>query len=109
MLNAIGYSFAGLRAAAKHEHAFRVELILVALLAPVALWLGESGGERALLIGCLLLVLIVELLNSAVEATLDRISFENHRLAKRAKDLGSAAVMLSLVNAGLIWLLISLA
>jgi diacylglycerol kinase (ATP) len=108
VLNAIGYSFSGLRAAAKHEHAFRVELILVALLAPVALWLGDSGVERALLIGCLLLVLIVELLNSAVEATLDRISFENHRLAKRAKDIGSAAVMLSLVNAGLIWLLISL-
>ena len=108
MLNAIGYSFAGLGAAAKHEHAFRVELILVALLAPVALWLGESGVERALLIGCLLLVLIVELLNSAIEATLDRISFESHRLAKRAKDIGSAAVMLSLVNAAVIWLLISL-
>ena len=108
MLNAIGYSLAGLGAAAKHEHAFRVELILVALLAPVAMWLGESGVERALLIGCLLLVLIVELLNSAIEATLDRISFENHRLAKRAKDIGSAAVMLSLVNAALIWLLLSL-
>jgi diacylglycerol kinase (ATP) len=108
VLNAIGYSFAGLAAAAKHEAAFRIELVVVALLAPVALWLGESGVERALLIGCLLLVLIVELLNSAIEATLDRISFESHRLAKRAKDIGSAAVMLSLVNAGLIWLLISL-
>ena len=85
-----------------------MELILVAVLSPVALWLGETGVERALLIGCLLLVLIVELLNSAIEATVDRISFENHRLAKRAKDIGSAAVMLSLVNAGLIWLLISL-
>lgn len=76
------------------------------LLAPVALWLGNSGVERALLIGSLVLVLIVELLNSAVEATVDRISFENHRLAKRAKDLGSAAVMLSLANAGLVWLLV---
>jgi diacylglycerol kinase (ATP) len=85
-----------------------MELILVAVLAPVALWLGESAVERALLIGCLVLVLIVELLNSAIEATVDRISFENHRLAKRAKDIGSAAVMLSLVNAGVIWLLISL-
>ena len=85
-----------------------MELILVAVLSPLALWLGESGVERALLIGCLVLVLIVELLNSAVEATVDRISFENHRLAKRAKDIGSAAVMLSLVNAGLIWLLIIL-
>ena len=108
MLNAIRYSLSGLAAAAKHEDAFRMELILVALLAPLALWLGESGVERALLIGCLLLVLIVELLNSAIEATVDRISFENHRLAKRAKDIGSAAVMLSLVNAGVIWLLISL-
>jgi diacylglycerol kinase (ATP) len=108
VLNAIGYSIAGLAAAAKHEAAFRIELILVALLAPAALWLGESGVERALLVGCLLLVLIVELLNSAIEATLDRISFENHRLAKRAKDIGSAAVMLSLVNAAVIWLLISL-
>ena len=78
------------------------------LLTPVALWLGHTGVERALLIGSLLLVLIVELLNSAVEATVDRISFENHRLAKRAKDIGSAAVMLSLVNAGVIWLLIIL-
>jgi diacylglycerol kinase (ATP) len=77
------------------------------VLAPVALWLGESAVERALLIGCLVLVLIVELLNSAIEATVDRISFENHRLAKRAKDIGSAAVMLSLVNAGVIWLLVS--
>jgi diacylglycerol kinase (ATP) len=108
VLNALGYSFSGLAAATKHEDAFRMELIAVMLLAPVALWLGESGLERALLIGCLLLVLIVELLNSAIEATVDRISFENHRLAKRAKDIGSAAVMLSLVNAGVIWLLISL-
>jgi len=78
------------------------------LLAPLALWLGDTGAERALMIGSLILVLIVELLNSAVEATVDRISFENHRLAKRAKDIGSAAVMLSLVNAGVVWLLIIL-
>jgi len=78
------------------------------LLTPVALWLGGTGVERALLIGSLILVLIVELLNSAIEATVDRISFENHRLAKRAKDIGSAAVMLSLVNAGVVWLLIIL-
>ena len=79
---------------------------MVALLAPVALWLGNTGTERALLIGSLILVLVVELLNSALEATLDRISVEHHRLTKRAKDIGSAAVMLSLVNAGVIWLLI---
>jgi diacylglycerol kinase (ATP) len=92
----------------RHEDAFRVELILVILLAPAALWFGDTGIERALMIGSLVLVLIVELLNSAVEATVDRISFENHRLAKRAKDIGSAAVMLSLVNAGVVWLLIIL-
>ncbi len=85
-----------------------MELILVVLLTPLALWLGDTGVERALLIGSLIVVLIVELLNSAVEATVDRISFENHRLAKRAKDIGSAAVMLSLANAGLVWLLIIL-
>ncbi len=79
---------------------------MVALLAPVALWVGNTGTERALLIGSLILVLIVELLNSALEATLDRISVEHHRLTKRAKDIGSAAVMLALVNAGVIWLLI---
>jgi diacylglycerol kinase (ATP) len=80
----------------------------VVLLTPLALWLGDTSVERALMIGSLILVLIVELLNSAVEATVDRISFENHRLAKRAKDIGSAAVMLSLVNAGVVWLLIIL-
>ena len=79
---------------------------MVGLLTPLALWLGHSGVERALLIGCLLLVLVVELINSAIEATVDRISFENHRLAKRAKDIGSAAVMLALFNAALVWILI---
>jgi diacylglycerol kinase (ATP) len=106
ILAAIQYSFSGLAAAARHEVAFRLELVMLAVLAPLALWLGETGVERALLVGCLILVLIVELLNSAIEATVDRISFENHRLAKRAKDIGAAAVMLSLVNAGVVWLLI---
>ena len=105
---AIQYSLSGLAAAARHEDAFRMELIMVGLLTPLALWLGHSGMERALLIGCLMLVLIVELINSAIEATVDRISLENHRLAKRAKDIGSAAVMLSLVSAGVTWLLIAL-
>ena len=108
VLNATHYSLSGLAAAARHEDAFRQELILFVLLTPVALWLGDTGVERALMIGSLILVLIVELLNSAVEATVDRISFENHRLAKRAKDIGSAAVMLSLVNAGVVWLLMIL-
>jgi diacylglycerol kinase (ATP) len=108
VLNATHYSLAGLAAAARHEDAFRQELILVALLAPLALWVGDSAVERALLVGSLFMVLVVELLNSAVEATVDRISFEDHRLAKRAKDIGSAAVMLALANAGAIWVLIIL-
>ena len=108
MLNATRYSLEGLAAAARHEDAFRQELIVFALAVPVALWLGRSGFERALLIGCLFLVLIVELLNSAIEAAVDRVSFENHRLAKRAKDIGSAAVMLSIANAAVVWLLILL-
>jgi diacylglycerol kinase (ATP) len=106
VLNATRNSFAGFAEAVRCEDAFRQELMLAAVLVPVALWSGRSGFERALLAGSVVLVLIVELLNSAVEATVDRISFDNHRLAKRAKDIGSAAVMLSLANAGLIWLLI---
>ena len=76
------------------------------MLAPLALWLGDSGVERALLVASLMLVLIVELVNSAIEATIDRVSFEQHPLAKRAKDIGSAAVMLSLANAAAVWLLV---
>lgn len=103
LVNATRYSLSGLIEAARNEDAFRQELVLVALLAPVGLWLGANGVERALLLGSLLLILVVELLNSAVEATVDRISLEDHRLAKRAKDIGSAAVMLSLINAALVW------
>ena len=106
LMNAAGYSLAGLSAAARHEDAFRQELMLAAVMIPLGLWLGASGVERALLVGSLLLVLIVELLNSAVEATVDRVSLDNHSLAKRAKDIGSAAVMLSLLNAAVIWLLV---
>ena len=106
MLNAMRYSLSGLAEAARHEDAFRVELALSALLAPLGLWLANGAIERALLLGSLLMVLIVELLNSAVEATVDRISLEDNRLAKRAKDMGSAAVMLSLAAAALIWVLV---
>jgi len=106
VINATRNSFAGFAEAVRCEDAFRQELLLAAVLVPVALWSGRSGFERALLAGSVVLVLVVELLNSAVEATVDRISFDNHRLAKRAKDIGSAAVMLSFANAGLIWLLI---
>ena len=108
MLNATRYSLEGFVAAVRHEDAFRQELFVFALAVPAALWLGRSGFERALLVGCLFLVLIVELLNSAIEAAVDRISFESHHLAKRAKDIGSAAVMLSIVNAVAVWLLILL-
>jgi diacylglycerol kinase (ATP) len=108
LINATRYSLEGLAAAARHEDAFRQELAVFAIAVPVALWLGHTGFERALLIGCLFLVLIVELLNSAIEAAVDRISFESHHLAKRAKDIGSAAVMLSIVNAVVVWLLVLL-
>jgi diacylglycerol kinase (ATP) len=106
MINATRYSLEGLVAAARHEDAFRQELILAAVLIPLGLVLGASGAERALLVGSVLLVLVVELVNSAVEATVDRISLDNHRLAKRAKDLGSAAVMLSLATLAAVWLLV---
>jgi diacylglycerol kinase (ATP) len=106
LINATRISLEGFGAAARHEDAFRIELLIFAIAAPVGLWLGRTGLERALLVGCLLLVLIVELVNSAIEAAVDRISFETHPLAKRAKDIGSAAVMLSLVNAAVVWLLV---
>lgn len=106
VISATRNSFAGLAEAVRCEDAFRQELILAAVFVPLAFWVGRSGFERALLVGSVLLVLIVELLNSAIEATVDRISFENHHLAKRAKDVGSAAVMLALAGAGLTWLLI---
>jgi len=106
LLEATRYSIAGLAEAARHEAAFRQELLLAAVLVPLGLLLGRTGLERALLVGSVLLVLVVELLNSAVEATVDRISLEKHPLAKRAKDLGSAAVMLSLVMLGTVWLLV---
>ena len=100
------YSIEGLSAAYRHEDAFRQEVLLAALLIPLALFLPASGLGKALMIASVLLVLIVELLNSAVEATVDRVSLEHHRLAKRAKDIGSAAVMISLVNVVVVWLLV---
>ena len=105
-IKAAQYSWKGLTASFKHEEAFRQELFLVLILAPIALWLGETGIERALMLGSLLLVLIVELLNSAVEAEVDRHGTEFNKLAGRAKDMGSAAVMISLINVAVIWGLI---
>ena len=108
VLNATRYSLEGFAAAARHEDAFRQELMLAAVLVPLGLWLGNDGAERALLAGSMLVVLAVELLNSAIEATVDRVSLEDHLLAKRAKDLGSAAVMMSLATVAAIWLLVLL-
>ncbi|MBV5332811.1 diacylglycerol kinase [bacterium] len=102
--NALHYSLAGLRAAYRCEDAFRQEVLLTTLLLPLAIVLPSDGVGRALMLSSLLLVLIVELLNSAVEATVDRISLDNHQLAERAKDIGSAAVLLSLFNVAVVWL-----
>ncbi len=104
--NALFYSFSGLRAAYRHEDAFRQEVWLALLLIPSALFMPASGIGKALMIAAVLLVLITELLNSAVEAAVDRISLENHQLAKRAKDIGSAAVLVSLVNVVAVWALV---
>ncbi len=106
LLNALGYSLQGLASAFRHEEAFRQESLLALILVPMALLVPASGTEKALMIGSVLLVLVVELLNSAVEAAVDRISLDNHRLAKRAKDIGSAAVLLSLINVAVVWGLI---
>jgi diacylglycerol kinase (ATP) len=106
LINAARHSIAGLTEAYRLEVGFRIELALAAVLAPLAFFLDVMPLEKALLVGSVLMVLVVELLNSAIEATVDRISFENHHLAKRAKDISSAAVMLSLIAAAAIWLLI---
>ena len=106
LLRATGYSFAGLKSCLRYEAAFRQELLLTVVAVPLALWLGDTGVERALLIGSLVVVLIVELLNTAVEVVVDRVGVESHVLSGRAKDLASAAVMLALVNALVVWLLV---
>jgi diacylglycerol kinase (ATP) len=103
VVRATGYSLAGLMTAYRGESAFRQEAWLALVLLPAAFWLGRSWVEVALLAGSVLLVLIVELLNSGIEAAIDRVSFELHDLSKRAKDLASAAVFLSLVLCGAVW------
>ena len=104
--NALHYSIAGLRAAFQHEDAFRQECVLAAILIPAAFFVPTDGTGKALLIGSTLLVLMVELLNSAIEATVDRVSLGRHQLAKRAKDIGSAAVLIALLNMALVWALV---
>jgi diacylglycerol kinase (ATP) len=107
VLRATKFSAQGLSAAWKNEAAFRQELLLVVVLLPVGLWLGQTALERAVLIGCLLLVLVVELINSAIEAAIDRHGDEHHELSGRAKDMGSAAVFISLVLVAVVWGLIA--
>jgi diacylglycerol kinase (ATP) len=106
VIRALGASLRGLAGAFRDEAAFRQELALATLVIPLGLWLGRNGVERALLIGPMLLILIVELLNSAIEATVDRIGLERHALAGLAKDIGSAAVFMSFILLGTIWLLV---
>ena len=103
IINATGYSIRGLIAAFKHESAFRQELALAVILAPVAIYAGQTNVERSILIGSLLLVIIVELLNSAIEAIVDRVGQEHHELSGQAKDIGSAAVFVSLANVVIVW------
>jgi diacylglycerol kinase (ATP) len=108
IINASGYSLAGFKACFQHEAAFRQELLVLVPLLPLALYLGKSGVERALLFGSLLLVLLMELINSAVEAVVDRFGGEQHELSGRAKDMGSAAVFLAIVMAISTWGLVLL-
>lgn len=104
IVHATGYSIAGLSAAWRHESAFRQECVLAIVMLPAAWWVGRNWIEIALLAGSVMMVLIVELLNSAVETVVDRISPELHPLSKRAKDIGSAAVMLALLTCTTLWL-----
>ena len=103
VINAFGYSLKGCRAAFKYESAFRQELAVCVLLVPLAFWIGKQWFDYVLLISTLIIVLMVELINSAIEAVVDRISSEQHELAGRAKDMASAAVLLALVLAAFVW------
>jgi diacylglycerol kinase (ATP) len=103
ILNACYFSAAGFKAVWTHEEAFRQEVLLFVVTTPLAIWLGQTPIEKLLLIGSVVLVLLVELLNSAIEAIVDRVGLERHELSGRAKDIGSAAVMLSLVWAAITW------
>lgn len=103
LIKSTGYSIQGLKSALKYEAAFRHELSLALLLIPLACWLGEDKIEIALMVGSILLVLVVELLNSAIETVVDRIGLERHELSGRAKDQGSAAVFVALINVAVVW------
>lgn len=105
-INAIFFSYAGFKATWKHEEAFRQEVIVFLVAVPLAFWLGKNNIEQILLIASVVLVMVVELLNTAVETVVDRVGVEYHKLAERAKDIGSAAVMLSILLSITTWLLI---
>ncbi|MCP3868047.1 MAG: diacylglycerol kinase [Gammaproteobacteria bacterium] len=106
LANAFIYSWAGFKACFRNEEAFRQEVFSLLILIPVGLWVGRTGLERALLVGVLLLVPLVELINSAIEAVVDRFGGEIHELSGRAKDIGSAAVLLAIFLAGIVWFLV---
>jgi diacylglycerol kinase (ATP) len=106
MVKALLWSLSGLKAAFLRERAFRQEVFVFFICGPIGFWLGEGPVEKYLLVGSLLLILIVELVNSAIESAVDRISKENHPLSGRAKDMGSAAVFLSVIHAAFVWILI---
>jgi diacylglycerol kinase (ATP) len=108
IVRAFGYSLKGFRDCYRHEAAFRQEVLAAIALIPLGLWLGDSGVERALLVGSWLLVMVVELLNSAIEATVDRFGPEHHKLSGRAKDIGSASVFASISLAAVVWALVLL-
>jgi diacylglycerol kinase (ATP) len=103
VVNATFFSIAGLKAAWRHEAAFRQECMLALVLMPAGLWLGQNAVERSLLVGTVCLVLIIELLNSAIESVVDRVGTDHHALSGQAKDLGSAGVFVSLLLTGLVW------
>jgi diacylglycerol kinase (ATP) len=106
LVKATQFSYQGFKAAFANEAAFRQEIFLAIILIPLGFYLGNNGLERALLISVILLVLIIELINSGIEAIVDRISTEKHELSGRAKDVGSAAVLLSLINVVVVWILV---
>ena len=103
IIRAFGYSLQGFRACYRHEAAFRQEVLAAVVLVPLGLWIGDGGVEKALLVGSWLFVMIVELLNSAIEATVDRFGPEHHKLSGRAKDIASASVFASISLAVLVW------
>jgi diacylglycerol kinase (ATP) len=105
--NAFIYTFAGLKAGWKNELAFRGEVVVAIIMVPLGIWLGRTAVEQALLIASILLILVTELLNSALEAVVDRIGPQRHELSKRAKDMGSAAAFISMVTAALVWIIIA--